>query len=352
MKRRVFLRLAGIAAAFGLPSVVGANQDWVIKGDEKTFSRTVTAIQSPEDLGCHQAVIKVVGVGGAGCNAVQHMIQSEMPGGEFICINTDAQTLSLSSARTKIFLGHDFSTLNRERKSIVAIDHHEYIAGAIKGADIVFITAGMGGETGTAVSPMVAELARELGILTVAVVSMPFSFEGRRVRTAELGLVELSRHVDAHILIDSDSLLEMLGDDVSMAEAFAFSYMHIGNAIGGITGIFSTPGFINLDFKDVQNTLSSIGRATMGFATARGDNRAILATEGALNHPLMRRDTEKCPKERVLFNITAQRHISPKEVVQVIQTIQRHASAGTTVLGGSVYDDSMGDQMRVTVFAS
>ena len=297
-------------------------------------------------------VIKVIGVGGAGGNAVEHMIREGVQGVEFICCNTDCQSLNLSSADVKLQLGPGQGAGGKPEKArALALDERERIAEALDGAHMVFITAGMGGGTGTGAAPVVAEVAREKGILTVAVVTKPFEFEGKRMRLAEEGLGELQQYVDALIVILNERLMEVLGDDVSMQEAFMAADNVVRNAVGGIAEIINVPGLVNVDFEDVRTVMGEMGKAMMGSASAAGVDRARLAAEAAVASPLLE-GVELSGARGVLVNITASRALGMKEVKEVMGTIKAYTHDEATVIFGTVFDDGMEDQLRVTVVAT
>lgn len=297
-------------------------------------------------------VIKVIGVGGAGGNAVEHMIREGVQGVEFICVNTDAQALRLSSAGLKIQFGPGLGAGGRPEKAReLAVAERDAIAEALEGAHMAFITAGMGGGTGTGAAPIVAEVARELGILTVAVVTKPFEFEGKRLRLAEEGLSELAQHVDSLIVILNEKLMEVLGDDVTMQEAFRSADNVLKNAVGGIAEIINVPGLVNVDFEDVRTVMGEMGKAMMGSATASGVDRARMAAEQAVASPLLE-GIELSGARGVLVNVTASRQIGMKEVKEVMATIRNYASPEATIIFGTVFEDGMEDQLRVTVVAT
>ena len=297
-------------------------------------------------------VIKVVGVGGAGGNAVEHMIREGVQGVEFICCNTDAQSLNMSSADIKLQLGPGQGAGGRPEKArALAMDDRERISAAIDGAHMVFITAGMGGGTGTGAAPVVAEVAREKNILTVAVVTKPFEFEGKRMRLAEDGLAELQQYVDALIIILNERLMEVLGDDVSMQDAFRAADNVLRNAVGGIAEIINVPGLVNVDFEDVRTVMGEMGKAMMGSASAAGVDRARLAAEAAVASPLLE-GVELSGARGVLVNITASRGLGMREVKEVMSTIKAYTHDDATVIFGTVFDDSMEDELRVTVVAT
>lgn len=297
-------------------------------------------------------IIKVVGVGGAGGNAVEHMIREGVGGVEFICCNTDAQALKKSTAHVKLQLGPGLGAGGKPEKARdLAILDRERIAEALTGAHMVFITAGMGGGTGTGAGPIVAEVARELGILTVAVVTKPFEYEGKRKRLAEEGVAELARHVDSLIIILNEKLEEVLGDEVSMLEAFQAADNVLRNAVGGIAEIINVPGLVNVDFEDVRTVMGEMGKAMMGSATAAGVDRARMAAEQAVASPLLE-GIELSGARGVLVNVTASRQIGMREVKEVMATIRNYASPEATIIFGTVFEEGMEDQLRVTVVAT
>jgi cell division protein FtsZ len=297
-------------------------------------------------------VIKVVGVGGAGGNAVEHMIKEGVGGVEFICCNTDAQALKHSSAGTKLQLGPGLGAGGKpERAREHAQNERERISEALSGAHMVFITAGMGGGTGTGAAPIIAEVARELGILTVAVVTKPFIFEGRRGKLAEEGLAELQQHVDSLIVILNEKLMDVLGEDVAMLEAFRAADNVLKNAVGGIAEIINVPGLVNVDFEDVRTVMGEMGKAMMGSATNAGVDRARLAAEAAVASPLLE-GIELSGAKGVLVNITASSALGLKEYQEVMATISNYTAPDATVICGAVFDDAMEDQLRVTVVAT
>ena len=297
-------------------------------------------------------VIKVVGVGGAGGNAVEHMVRERVGGVEFICCNTDAQALNKSNAHVKLQLGPGLGAGGKPEKARdLALLDRERIAEALSGAHMVFITAGMGGGTGTGAGPVVAEVARELGILTVAVVTKPFEYEGKRKRLAEEGVAELARHVDSLIVILNEKLEEVLGDEVSMLEAFQAADNVLRNAVGGIAEIINVPGLVNVDFEDVRTVMGEMGKAMMGSAVAAGVDRARVAAEEAVASPLLE-GIELSGARGVLVNITASSTLGLKEYKEVMKTIRQYTAPEATVICGAVFDETMEDQLRVTVVAT
>ena len=306
--------------------------------------------ESSNDLG---TVIKVIGVGGAGGNAVDHMIREGVNGVEFVAANTDAQALKRSGALQKLRLGKTGlgAGAKPEAGRSAALEEREHIAAALKGAHMVFITAGMGGGTGTGAAPIVAEVARELGILTVAVVTKPFGFEGKRLKVAEAGIAELQKHVDSLIVILNDKLMDVLGDDVSMDEAFKAADNVLRNAVGGIAEIINFPGLVNVDFEDVRTVMGEMGMAMMGSANASGVDRARIAAEQAVASPLLE-GINLSGAKGVLVNITSTRGLKMKEVNEVMNTVREFAAEDAHIIFGAVYDESMGEEIRVTVVAT
>ncbi|MDD5174997.1 MAG: cell division protein FtsZ [Sterolibacterium sp.] len=299
-----------------------------------------------------QTVIKVIGVGGAGGNAVEHMIREGVQGVEFICVNTDAQALNKSSAGEKLQLGPGLGAGGKPEKArdLAQVDR-EHIAEMLRGAHMAFITAGMGGGTGTGAAPIVAEVARELGILTVAVVTKPFEYEGRRMTLAEQGLLELAQNVDSLIVILNEKLMEVMGDEVSMLDAFKAADNVLKNAVGGISEIINVPGLINVDFEDVRTVMGEMGKAMMGSAVAAGVDRARIAAELAVASPLLE-GIELSGARGVLVNITASDTLGMKEVREVMNTIRTYAATDATIIFGTVFESGMEDQLRVTVVAT
>ena len=308
------------------------------------------------DVDTQDAVIKVIGVGGCGGNAVDHMIASGLNGVEFIAINTDAQALKRNQAKMQLQLGNAVTKglgagANPEVGREAALEDRERIAELIDGADMLFITAGMGGGTGTGAAPVVAEVAKELGILTVAVVTKPFMFEGKRVRAANAGIEALARHVDSLIIIPNEKLMQVLGDDVSMLDAFKAANNVLHGAVGGIAEVINCPGLVNVDFADVRTVMSEMGMAMMGSAQASGENRARIAAEQAVASPLLE-DVNLAGARGVLVNITASSTVKMKEIHEVMNTIKGFTAEEATVIVGQVLDDSMEDALRVTMVAT
>ncbi|MCE1185267.1 MAG: cell division protein FtsZ [Rhodocyclales bacterium] len=296
--------------------------------------------------------IKVIGVGGAGGNAVDHMIREGVQGVEFICANTDAQALSRCLAPTKVQLGKTGlgAGSKPEAGRAAAQESRDAIAAAMEGAHMCFITAGMGGGTGTGAAPIVAELAKEMGVLTVAVVTKPFDFENR-IRVAESGVEELSKQVDSLIVVLNDKLLEVFGDDAGFEDCFRSADNVLTSAVGGIAEIINVPGLVNVDFQDVRTAMAEMGRAMMGSAEASGLDRARIAAEQAAVSPLLE-GTELSGARCVLINITASRSLKMSEVRDAVRTVQAFAASEAFVKYGTVFDESMGDRIRVTVVAT
>ncbi|OCG60467.1 cell division protein FtsZ [Gilliamella sp. Nev6-6] len=303
------------------------------------------------------AVIKVIGVGGGGGNAVEHMIAEHIEGVEFFAANTDAQALKRIKVGQTIQIGTNVTKglgagANPEVGRNSAEEDREVIRSAIEGADMVFIAAGMGGGTGTGAAPVVAEIAKELGILTVAVVTKPFSFEGKkRMAFAEQGISELAKHVDSLITIPNDKLLKVLGRGVKLLDAFAAANGVLKGAVQGIAELITKPGLINVDFADVRTVMSEMGYAMMGSGRASGDNRAEEAAEMAISSPLLE-DIDLSGARGVLVNVTAGLDIGLEEFETVGSTVKAFASDNATVVVGTTFDPDMSDEIRVTVVAT
>lgn len=300
------------------------------------------------------AVIKVIGVGGGGCNAVHHMLKQNIEGVDFICANTDAQALRNSEARHVIQLGPELTKglgagANPEVGKRAAQEDRMRIQEMLSGADMVFITAGMGGGTGTGAAPVIAEIARDLGILTVAVVTKPFPFEGRkRSQVAEAGIIELAQRVDSLITIPNEKLLTVLGKNVSLLDAFRAANNVLQGAVQGISELITRPGLINVDFADVRTVMSEMGMAMMGTASAKGENRAQEAAEAAVASPLLE-DIALSGAKGVLVNITAGMDMTIGEFEEVGEVIKSFTSDQATVVVGTVIDPEMSDELRVTI---
>ena len=303
------------------------------------------------------AVIKVIGVGGGGGNAVNHMIKNNIEGVEFICANTDAQALKNVGARTVLQLGPGVTKglgagTNPEIGRQAAMEDRERIAEVLNGADMVFITTGMGGGTGTGAAPIIAEVAKEMGILTVAVVTRPFPFEGRkRMQVADEGIRALSDCVDSLITIPNEKLLTILGKDASLLSAFAKADDVLSGAVRGISDIMQRPGLMNVDFADVKTVMGEMGMAMMGTGCASGPNRAREATEAAIRNPLLE-DVNLQGARGILVNITAGLDLSLGEYAAVGEIIEAFASEAATVKVGAVIDPDMRDELHVTVVAT
>ena len=301
-----------------------------------------------------KTIIKVVGVGGAGGNAVQHMIRRGVDGVEFICMNTDAGALQRSAASINLQLGS--SGLGAGAKPEIgaasAQEARARIADSLQGAHMVFITAGMGGGTGTGAAPIVAQVAKEMGILTVGVISKPFDFEGiKRLKVAEDGAHELEAYVDSLIVVLNEKLFEVMGEDAEFDKAFACADDVLHNAVSGIAEIINVQGLINVDFEDVKTVMGEQGKAMMGTATVSGMDRARLAAEAAVASPLLE-GVDLSGARGVLVNITASRSLKLSETREVMAAIRGYAADDATVIFGTVYDDSLGDALRVTVVAT
>jgi cell division protein FtsZ len=303
------------------------------------------------------AVIKVIGVGGGGGNAVGHMVNSTIDGVEFICANTDAQALKNSGARTTLQLGETVTKglgagANPELGRQAALEDRDRIVEVLDGADMVFITCGMGGGTGTGAAPVVAQLAKEKGILTVAVVTKPFPFEGRRrMQVALKGIEDLSQSVDSLITVPNEKLLTVLGREVTLLNAFKAANDVLQGAVQGIADLITRPGLINVDFADVRTVMSEMGMAMMGTGTARGDDRAQAAAEAAINNPLLE-NIDLSGACGILVNVTAGPNLTMREFDEIGRVVHDFASEDATVVLGTALDPDLSDDVRVTVVAT
>ncbi len=303
------------------------------------------------------AVIKVIGVGGGGGNAVEHMLSGNIEGVEFICANTDAQALNNSAAKTLLQLGRNITKgLGAGADPLIgrqaALEDRDRIMELLEGADMVFITAGMGGGTGTGAAPIVAQVAKEMGILTVAVVTRPFSFEGKkRAQIADDGINELGQFVDSLITIPNEKLLSVLGRDISLLNAFGAANDVLLGAVQGIAELITCPGLINVDFADVKTVMSEMGMAMMGSGKAQGEDRATVAAETAVSSPLLE-DVNLSGAKGILVNITAGMDMTIGEFDEVGNTVKQFASENATVVVGTVIDPDMSGEMRVTIVAT
>jgi len=302
------------------------------------------------------AVIKVVGIGGGGVNAVNRMIEVGLKGVEFIAINTDAQALLMSDADVKLDVGRELTRglgagANPDVGRKAAEDHREEIEEVLKGADMVFVTAGEGGGTGTGGAPVVASIARKLGALTIGVVTRPFAFEGRkRAGQAELGIEQLRNECDTLIVIPSDRLLQISDRNVSVMDAFKSADQVLLSGVQGITDLITTPGLINLDFADVKSVMSGAGSALMGIGSARGDNRAVAAAELAIASPLLEASMEGA--HGVLLSISGGSDLGIFEINESASMVADAAHPEANIIFGAIIDDALGDEVRVTVIAA
>ncbi|NUS13240.1 MAG: cell division protein FtsZ [Streptomyces sp.] len=302
------------------------------------------------------AVIKVVGIGGGGVNAINRMIEVGLKGVEFIAINTDAQALLMSDADVKLDVGRELTRglgagANPEVGRKAAEDHREEIEEVLKGADMVFVTAGEGGGTGTGGAPVVANIARSLGALTIGVVTRPFTFEGRRrANQAEDGIAGLRENVDTLIVIPNDRLLSISDRQVSVLDAFRSADQVLLSGVQGITDLITTPGLINLDFADVKSVMSEAGSALMGIGSARGDDRAVAAAEMAISSPLLEASIDGA--RGVLLSISGGSDLGLFEINEAAQLVSEAAHPEANIIFGAVIDDALGDEVRVTVIAA
>src|SRR5436190_1569926 len=302
------------------------------------------------------AVIKVVGIGGGGVNAVNRMIEAGLRGVEFIAVNTDAQTLLMSDAEVKLDIGRETTRglgagSDPDVGQTASTEHSDEIEEILKGADMVFITAGEGGGTGTGGAPIVAEIARNLGALTIGVVTRPFGFEGRKRATqADLGITELKKAVDTLIVVPNDRLLQVADPNMPMIEAFRMADQVLYQGVDGITSLITTPGLINLDFADVKSVMSGAGSALMGIGSARGDNRAVEAAEAAISSPLLEQSMDGA--RGVLLSIAGGSDLGLFEINDAAQLVTDAAHPEANIIFGAVIDDALGDEVRVTVIAA
>ena len=309
------------------------------------------------DAHSQSAVIKVVGVGGGGGNAVSHMVDAGIEGVDFICTNTDAQALKGSRVRTSLQIGCNITKglgagANPDIGRQAAMEDRDRIYEVIEGADMLFITAGMGGGTGTGATPVVAQVAKELGILTVAVVTRPFSMEGnKRMQIADQGIAELGKYVDSLITIPNEKLLTVLGGETTLLDAFRSANQVLQGAVQGIAELITRPGLINVDFADVRTVMAEMGMAMMGSGTSSGEDRAREAAEAAVSSPLLE-DINLAGANGILVNVTAGMDLAIGEFQEVGNTVKEFASDDATVVVGTVIDPDMGDKIRVTVVAT
>ncbi|MCK9455700.1 MAG: cell division protein FtsZ [Candidatus Riflebacteria bacterium] len=304
----------------------------------------------------NSAEIKVIGVGGGGCNAVSRMVEAGLSGVEFIVANTDAQCLSGSPAKMKIQIGDKLTKglgagANYEIGKKAAEEDRDKISQALDGADMVFITAGMGGGTGTGAAPIVAEVAKELGALTVAVVTRPFTFEGRkRANAADLGIKNLRERVDAIIVVPNDKLIDIAGDNLSLIESFRFADNVLLQGVQGISDLIVVPGTINIDFADVKTIMSTAGSALMGIGISEGENRAVTAAQQAISSPLLESSIQGA--RGVLLNITAGSDVGLGEVNKACSIIQEAVDPDANIIFGTAINEEMGDKIKITVIAT
>jgi len=309
------------------------------------------------DAHSSSAVIKVIGVGGGGGNAVAHMVDTGIEGVDFICANTDSQALKGSHVRTSLQIGCNITKglgagADPDIGRQAAMEDRDRILEIIEGADMLFITAGMGGGTGTGAAPIVAQVAKELGILTVAIVTKPFQMEGsKRMQIAEHGIAELGKYVDSLITIPNEKLLTVLGGDTTLLDAFRSANQVLQGAVQGIAELITRPGLINVDFADVRTVMSEMGMAMMGSGTSSGEDRAREAAEAAASSPLLE-DINLAGANGILVNVTAGMDLSIGEFQEVGNTVKEYASPDATVVIGTVIDPDMTDSIRVTVVAT
>ena len=303
-----------------------------------------------------EANIKVLGVGGCGGNAVDHMIEKNVMGVEFMCVNTDLQALKKSQASSIIQIGEILTKglgagSRPDTGKQAAIDDREKIIQAIDGADMLFITAGMGGGTGTGATPVIAEIAKEMGILTIAVVTKPFDFEGSRSQVAKDGINELVNYVDSLIVIPNEKLMGVLGEDVTFIDAFGAANDVLLSAVAGIAEIINSPGLINVDFADVKTVMSEMGMAMIGSGYADGSDRALISSKAAMACPLLE-DVNLNNAKGILVNISASQDFKMKEYFEIMNVVKQYAAEDANIIVGNVIDDSIASGIRVTMVAT
>ena len=303
-----------------------------------------------------EANIKVLGVGGCGGNAVDHMIEKNVMGVEFMCINTDLQALKKSQASSIIQIGEILTKglgagSRPDTGKQAAIDDREKIIEAIDGADMLFITAGMGGGTGTGATPVIAQIAKDLGILTIAVVTKPFDFEGSRSQVAKDGIAELVNYVDSLIVIPNEKLMGVLGEDVTFIDAFGAANDVLLSAVAGIAEIINSPGLINVDFADVKTVMSEMGMAMIGSGYAEGSDRALISSKDAMACPLLE-DVNLNNAKGILVNISASQDFKMKEYFEIMNVVKQYAAEDANIIVGNVIDDSISSGIRVTMVAT
>ena len=309
------------------------------------------------DAHSQSAVIKVIGVGGGGGNAVSHMVNTGIEGVDFVCANTDAQALNTARVKTALQIGCNITKglgagADPDIGRQAAMEDRDRIVEVIEGADMLFITAGMGGGTGTGAAPVVAQVAKELGILTVAVVTKPFELEGsKRMTIADHGIAELSKYVDSLITIPNEKLLAVLGSDTTLIDAFQAANEVLQGAVQGIAELITTPGTMNVDFADVRTVMSEMGMAMMGSGVSSGEGRAREAAEAAISSPLLE-DVNLSGANGILVNVTSDLNLTIGEFSEIGDTIKEFAASDATVIIGSALDQSMKDEVRVTVVAT
>ena len=309
------------------------------------------------DAHSQSAVIKVIGVGGGGGNAVSHMVNAGIEGVDFVCANTDAQALNTARVKTALQIGCNITKglgagADPDIGRQAAMEDRDRIVEVIEGADMLFITAGMGGGTGTGAAPVVAQVAKELGILTVAVVTRPFEMEGtKRMSVADNGIAELGKYVDSLITIPNEKLLAVLGSDTTLINAFESANEVLQGAVQGIAELITTPGTMNVDFADVRTVMSEMGMAMMGTGTSSGEGRAREAAEAAISSPLLE-DVNLSGANGILVNVTSDMNLTIGEFSEIGDTVKEFAASDATVIIGSALDPSMKDEVRVTVVAT
>lgn len=357
MKRRTFISFVGLTAALGLPSITKACQK-PITGKVTTTS---SVLNSPLTLDSHESkfssdwgtVIKVIGIGGLGGKAIEYMIDRGVGGVEFIVADTDARALKRSSAKTLVQLGRTVLGTHAEAEAgfNAAMETRQQIAECLKGAHMLFFFFGMGGGTGMGATPVFAEMARELGILTVGLVTMPFGFEGKRLENASTGIAKLQPYIDSLIVIPNERLIVILGDDATMDEVFNAVHDVFLKAVSGIVEMLRTQELVGLDFEDVRTVLCQGGLGIMGISTATGVNRARVAAQKVFDYPLLE-GVNLAGAQGALISITAKRGLRMKEINEVMNVVRGAIAEDAHIVFGTSYDDSMGDDLRIALIAT
>lgn len=357
MKRRTFIGLARLGAAFWLPSIVKASQEPIATDGTAAVNSTKQHLPQDECTfqfgnGC-QTVIKVIGVGGAGGKAIRHMIGKGVHGVDFVVADTDAWALEWSNAKTLIQLDPNARVTKTRPEACekAAMDSRQRITECLKGAHMVIIVAGLGGGTGTRATPVIAEIARDMGILTVGLVTVPFTFEGRHRKIATTKIATLQTQFDSLILIDNDSLLDVRGDPRSMNELFESMNNIVREIVSGMTAMITIQGLVGVDFEDVRTVMENMGLGMIGVATATGADRARIAAQNAITSPLLK-DIDLAVAQGLLVSISASRGLKMKEINEVMNTVRESVAEDAHIIFGTSYDESLGRNIQVSIIAT